>query len=334
MQKEVRTLEGPISLSEHLLGSAPSKFNVYTKFLPPTKHFYIFGDRHNKDQICSTSSVNIVDFFKLTFKTGQRLDVFLETQFASETVERSDPLPDQYLYDIYQAFKSCLTLDKTNCPYPNVRFHYADVRNLSDQIHDLHHYYQELSYKVRPHMLKILQENCNPKCEQEMIDALSDTMWNLENRDLFPLDVNKIMKESKIDKQLKDIKDFKIRTTIREFFLAKFSRYHLTWEQLDYRARIILEFQGVQRSGILIEMLKLFDNLSRYLMTVMDFYLMARVFRDFEGQPVNNVFIYAGERHAEIYRELLSILNFRTIAEEQSEDQCVNLTKFRQPFFT
>jgi len=165
-----------------------------------------------------------------------------------------------------------------------------------------------------------------------MLDKLSDAMANIHGRDLLPVNTDNIMHESKIFKQLQYIEDVNIRDEIEDFFRDRFEEYTVTWDELDFAAKIML--QGPNPTSVFLHMANLIDKLSRYIMTVMDAYLMARAFRsDLSLSSSSNIIIYAGDNHAVTYRQLLQTLGFETIAEIRDWDQCLDLSTF-QPFFS
>lgn len=98
-------------------------------------------------------AVNIADFLANLVSEVEELDktidIFLGVPYVSATLKRNEFLPTHYLHDIYQKFKPCLLYIKDDCPYPNLRVHYADVRNLSDQVNDLNIYSYQLYSEVR-----------------------------------------------------------------------------------------------------------------------------------------------------------------------------------------
>jgi hypothetical protein len=315
-----------VSLSEHRLGD---------------KHFYIFGDEHHKTNIPCPDAINIADFLAnldSEVSPNKKVNIFLEVPYITDTLKRNEFLPEHYLYDIYQKFKPCLSYIKDNCPYPNLTVHYADVRNLSDQVHDLNLYSYQLYSQVRGNMrkiydgkklVKIYKGSKEEQYLDTMLDKLSDAMANIYDRDLLPLDTDKIMQESKIFKQLQHIEDVDIRDEIEEFFRDRFEQYTVTYQELDFDAKIMLN--GPNPTSVFLHMADLIDKLSWYIMTVMDAYLMARAFRSDVSSP--NVIIYAGDNHAVTYRELLETLGFETVAETRNWDQCLDISDF-QPFFS
>ena len=123
----------------------PRNVTSFNRISGPVSYYYfddiyghklhIFGDRHDKANLCTDcydDCVLIQDLIKRfadeAVLTKQYIDVFLEIpyQLAEEWKRRDVPT---VLYDVYDAFKDCFRHDKRTCNYlPYARFHYADIR--------------------------------------------------------------------------------------------------------------------------------------------------------------------------------------------------------------
>jgi hypothetical protein len=78
---------------------------------------------------------------------------------------------------------------------------------------------------------------------------------------------------------------------------------------------------------------------AKYQSLVMDYYLIHRLFREFriiEGkysEKPKHIIIYAGDAHSTRYSEFLTYIGFQKIQEVVSENQYLDISKFKQPFF-
>ena len=116
----------------------------FNKISGPVSYYYfnsqghklhIFGDRHNKTNlctICEDGCMLIQDLIKYVadqaFEEEKYVDVFLEIPFQLEGEWDRKNHPT-VLYDIHDTFKECFRYNKSKCNYlPYVRFHYADIR--------------------------------------------------------------------------------------------------------------------------------------------------------------------------------------------------------------
>lgn len=302
-------IEGPISLSEHKLQN---------------RHFYIFGDEHIKKHKCN-NAIHIADFLENLESLDKPIDIFIEIEYDSPKFQRSEPLPGQYIYDIYHKFKNSLSYNKVYSKYRNIRFHYADIRNYSDQVNDLHIYSIKLYKDIRKRMQNIYKYDTSIEYQNETLKILCEIMNDINSRNLFPLVNDKIMIESKINKQLENIIDTNIHSKIKDFFIDKLNKYIFSWEEFSMYAIDI--FENYPITDKIIPLAELIDKLSLYIMTIMDFYLISRSFR-----YSNNVIIYAGESHAEVYRDLLKFLGFDQINITKNCSQCLDVSVF-EPFF-
>lgn len=131
---KVDAIEGPVSCEEFagIIGG-----RAY--------HIISFGDNHDKHpRPCPMHllSIKIAPYLDHIFRSqaDQEFEVFVEIDYLTEDFRPPFSLPASQgmppLIEIQNKFWACLDYEKT-CAYPNVRFHYADLRGLIIRIHDL-----------------------------------------------------------------------------------------------------------------------------------------------------------------------------------------------------
>lgn len=350
---KVDYIAGPVSLGEYY----SAKYD---------KHFYIFGDRHARLSNCPKDKkvMPLSDFFKLVTEQNVQkiIDIFLESEYIDKyTKDYKLTWEGAYFQEVFQAFESCLKLDKGLCLYKNVRVHYGDIR--------LYKGTDPLRKKGREAVTEIINKTTKLKAEmksseftQEII-KIEDSHDNLIKGKAMKIEsyfdyilklfdtiaeTNEIiMKDTKIQDQLNNIKDKNLVKEIETFFAKKFisdmqkirkfiSNNRLVIKMgLDYKKKEDYDLQLAITHPEVIDITILYlNNLSkkltniateiRHLMTsfmanYMDYYVMARSFRSFTPKLKNPnqysespkyIMIYVGDGHAENYRELLMYLGF------------------------
>lgn len=289
------------------------------------KHVYILGDYHDKKTVCQAKGEKfpITDFFHyLIENTPGIIDFFLELEYLSKTVEPFKKgtilnalFGDSYIDDVRKEFANCLTIDKKNCEYPNVRMHYADIR---------------YSSRYTPFLMLNWMDFVNERNEK-MIDYLFKK--RADELKIFPITFQKLIEGNPlITKELMAIHDEKVTDHILEWYRQQFDYYVVT--QDDFLE--LKEFKDPD------EYHSAFISLENKLLTmtsiIMDIYLLARMFRNFEDAPSpKKIVIFAGENHALDYRAFFQELGFKELNYAESEKegvdyQCLELDKFI-PFF-
>lgn len=151
------------------------------------------------------------------------------------------------------------------------------------------------------------------------------------------LNLNGILVETKIIKQLKNIKDLRVRGLLRESLLSIRDQFRsINWDELLYRLdRYILAHDP---DNSFFEQLTIAFS---FVAELMDLYLLARLFRSYSvtkyrySDESKNVIIYAGSHHCIRYRIFLSQLGFveRAYIQSKDDNQCLDIAMLPQPLF-
>jgi len=309
-------LIGPVSLSKH----SSFKYN---------KTIYTFGDQHVIEPKCKEDSKNnyidIVDFIQLTIEQfkDKKIDIFIENPLEKENLNYVKN--DNYIYKLYNSFSDCF--DK-NCKYTNARFHNADPR----QDIEMHDIFSAVS--------RILEGKTNLRGLRTDLHIIN--IW-LNNEKIFENVINR-----KTTKQISNVRDKDVLSVLT---------YHKNWVLNYFKTNIMATKFAIQTN--IKDFLKTIytnrnlsesfknqlESFSILLMQTsnleMDLYLLGRVFRTFGTEAESqNIIIYTGDAHSNIYRSVLAKLGFLDEGyikrEQPGKDgfQCLNISKFKLPFFT
>ena len=151
-----------------------------------------------------------------------------------------------------------------------------------------------------------------------------------------------LLGNNKILKQIGSIKDVSITQKLFQFMELKFIEYTPDFEGLTS----ILQLYENNLNFDIFDFISDFVKELRSVNTlVMDSYLLARLFKKFTqkdkeySEDSKYIIIYAGGTHSGHYEEFLKdYLNFKIIQESTSDKeginyQCLDISKFDQPFF-
>lgn len=299
----METLIGPISLSEHY----SEKYD---------KHIFIFGEKHDKETKCDEKKgINIVNFIEQTLQSNKDkiIDIFLEQSFIyDEKNERNS-----YLKDIILKYKDYVDRKKKN---KNFRIHWTDVRSILVSEFNIYFIFDSEFFSYEGGIFKI-----------EMVKHLANLLKFANFEKLFIA--------TKIEKQFDNIKDKNLRYTLEKYFDLK--KNFTTKEEINELIDILLNSKISLKYKEIIQVTieavnKLWSfklKIREYFLNLMDAYLIGRVFRNFKNYYSKYIIIYTGDYHARKYRKILKILNFELINETRNENQCLDITKFKLPFF-
>jgi hypothetical protein len=322
---KVEYIEGPISLYELY----DEKYN---------KHMYLFGDYHPPLEECDEkrNAVRIADFLKNLFLSNpnKHFDFFLEESYLPKKYGRRSrfPLSSSYIGKVARKFIECFEIDKSECKYKNVRFHYADIRS-SDEIEcfiTINNYSID-SRKTVEHFIKHPIKDFDTKMMLYFAPKLSPNY-------------------DRILKQIQKCEDPKVKEIAHEFLNKAESLIIFPYEFAIIRR--ILRGEKIKDSH------KIMDELSLKMLRLsnawMDTYLLSRMYRTFRQTPdkysesPKNIIVYAGEQHISDLVEVLTTKMGIKLIQKQNingnisdpfviqlakEAKCIDLTKFKRPLF-
>lgn len=320
-KKRMGFISGPINLTEHY----SKKYN---------KHIYIFGDIHVKQSHCPLLSstpentISLKDFLvEIATNTDKPLDIFLEVSYKSKKIKNitESKRYKGYIDDIYREFASCFQIDKRNCKYKNVRFHYSDIRS-----------YEPLR-QILLMSLALVDNKFDKKFLESMdlyisYDTIEKSLKNINLKDL-------LFNLLKINKQIQNIPFENVRNLILSYKKSIPSFYY-NKEIFDILRKEDLN-EMKEKESVLRQYGKLLSNSASQ---IMDLYVMARMFRKFKKPAISetpeNIIIYVGNTHAAYYRFFLKNLEFDLVnvtvtGDNKSADsfQCLDIRGFNYPFF-
>lgn len=320
LNTNLKYIKGPVTLSEH-------KNPKYDK------HIYLFGDIHVIDTYCpGDMNKNNSEYFNKFLKQllsywrekdpDMILDYFIEFGFRGAKTPKF-LIGESYLgyyQELYNYFLNCVKIRKNVCEFKNLRLHYSDTR----------HGFPETDIVNEFGQIILSKKNIQLKSNYFNWDSFTKLLSSPE----------KIFQINKIDKQIDGVKYPKVKKLlIREKNKVIITSKFLS-KKIDAIKKLMLK-------GLITDEVIIFDHTLLLLVKnkIMDIYLFARMFKEFKpkyknqlSKPAENILIYVGNTHATTYREWLKELGF-SIKEKVSDNilidyQCVNVSDFKQPFFS
>jgi hypothetical protein len=356
-------LDGPVSLYEYY----SSKYK---------KHIYLLGDYHSYNTRCfpegkNSQVIKLIDFFKDTIKENKDdlIDYYLEAPYSSEKInsyiDKNIPMGklkignllkinftiprglklkmDFYfkkasaLVGTFLEFDQCLKYDKKKCKYKNVRFHYCDVRILKVDLYEITLYALANNDNINMDIVNIKQDHTESKNLKKKYIILYEILKKYQN--LFPLNINNIFNNYKINKQSDNVKDDDIINVIYDDYLSDAVYIYIQNLQFTDVEFILNDFENDN----IVPLLNFYASWSIFQIILMDLYLLFRMFRSYNNGPDSSkIIIYAGDIHIQNYKVILEKLGFEKRFETtqilNSKDknkpfQCLDITDLHQPLF-
>lgn len=344
---------GPISISEHYNG----KYD---------KHIYIFGDEHINKKKCEKKleNVDIIDFFKkiISENPKETLDFFFEISYSKKNVyEINKPnitSVSPWLQQIQNKFYDCLKLDKSNCKYKNVRMHYLDIRKLYFErlLNLIILFYPIYKNNIDKNWIKIKNNiellknyyyfdiNKFSKITNETkIFEFKNIKQNYDLTDwkklekIFKLSNEKIIEILKIEKQFENIIDDDVKEKYKKIKIKIFDSLDYLRENFDFFRNLNKNTTFQDFYNFSKQYKKLLIKLNTFT-DLFDAYMIGRIFRQYKNNiEPKKIIVFMGEAHAKNLRFFLSEIGFtekiETSREFDKNFQCVDISKFYQPFF-
>jgi len=244
----------------------------------------LFGDRHVKESVCSNKNFQIYIWewvSKHVFSNeGKNYDIFVEEEYRTKEY-RNYGVKDCFIKDFGEYFDGCFKRSKnpSECPYPNAKFHYTNIRLLPDW--------------------------------SKWILGIEETMSRNSKKflryDNDGVQMRTIVKKIKALTLLECIKDFKIDKQFKETWLTPDEEKEITSYFMTRLRKPDLDVVNkIGKSGLpqdkkdehIHEILQV-----NFLILLMDWYTIGRMFRKFYNkkgklEPMSkNMIVYEGQTH-------------------------------------
>jgi len=248
------------------------------------KKIYLFGEFHYSGLKCKQQRARVSDFIVRNIELNPRfIDLFLEMPLIHKTlkdIKVYTTSPEAELDNIPYLLQKCLRLDKKICNYPNLRVHYADSRNIIS--YEIPLFINRLNVAVVNYFYSLVnKKEANKLSSQQAFYNLEKNYpgevkeyKNLKTPDDFKDYFYKSFFTTKIEKQLNNIEDSALRTTIKTWFLDAINKNKTNLIIWDNLVKNFSETDAEIAANILVP----FNNM---LIPYMDLYLSARMFRKF-----------------------------------------------------
>jgi hypothetical protein len=350
----VNYIQGPIGLAQDF----SRKYN---------KMIYTFGDLHLHLPDCvfpAKAKVKQIDEYLrdvVISNPDKIIDIFVEATFISELKKDRSNLTEGkgYLAQVMQTWDNCLQVDKTLCPYKNVRMHYVDVRNAAANAiysqekldSDIEVIYNTWDFR-NEHFPGKAMDLDDQDSFKLAIDQLAEDAVNYSSQHFKTLQMQ--AEALKIYTQLNHVKDPKLRQAIENYFLTNgYYKEKVTGEEIT---QVVKQLRAIDlKKPLDLGDRKAIERLFRKAIYaeswLVDAYAMGRLFRSYEnGEETRFAIFYLGDTHVLRYRQFFRLLDFERIAtwsfpytlnasgfEEPTKldevRQCVDMSYFQQPFF-
>lgn len=328
-------------------------------------NIYLFGDYHtnkyNCEHIDNTTSVPL--FILNQIKTSNDfVDLFIETPLIEKNTDKEILKSGTYIRNLKNKLYDCLFWNKNECIYPHLRAHNIDIRSSSH----IHQYFKLMEYLTTMYIsFKKLFDNKDNTKNDELINQLKfdfrkfRNYYNIINKNNVFQDKqsiikyfnNEVYKDTKIEKQLNNIKNENVKFRIKKFFYNILNNYDFEYILQDnineffdtYNKSYKKNKQDFKQLWALLNIggiMETFGTCSAYFM---DYYTIARLFRTYKEIPgkyskrASSIIIYAGEYHTELYKKFLLSLGFNINLDIENKEiyeyKCLNIDSIKQPIF-
>ena len=300
----------------------------YNEFRYKGRNIGIFGEAHefvgNDRVLNKTNSITFSGFLKslLTQNKQQQYDFFYETDFITKDKEmEDDPMADfnGVMSIIDYDFNMCLKIDKTKCPYKNLRAHYCDFRNLiyfeSTNVGNAFNNLHESPGNLPDEVVKYLEMLfINPIDEYSKIKA----------------EISKFLLHKKIQKQLHNMEhEINFQDFIDKIFDVNEKRIHKMIKK--YKNYTFVMSQPPTLKEIRFSKMWI-DPFMEIYSLIMDVYILARMLRSFKRHTSTNIIVYVGDDHAKTYTKFFQSIGADHFIKISGSDYHVHFDKEKSFF--
>ena len=304
----------------------------------------LLGDSHTYNHGCTKKSDDVISFIDAQVRTSTCfVDLYLEIPYIWEKEGRSVRVINTWMAHLHDKYWDCFTWTK-HCHIGNLRAHYVDLRNFPN----------DNFIKTKQIIIALYYKHPITHYSKEIKDVLNDNISKkiFKNQDTVINHIVSIVKKTKINKQIENIEDPKVKKAVKKyikFWYKEVGAYVdldiISWSNIEK----ILKGKAPRR---LVE--KMYFVIAMLPASLMDLYTIARMFRKFDDKPgkyslpARNIIVFAGSFHTHRYRnflihELGFKLTFQQLAKTQdwtpgkgqkkAGNLCVDVSKLDQPVF-
>lgn len=281
---------------------------------------------------------------------------------------------EQYIDRIYRKLQPCLhghRHGEMKCPYPNTRIHAVDVRSILDPSSKIVAL-NNISYDIWIITAEEDKKRIVAKASSvanSLLSLFGDLKEAQSSRETgipaFPsknglVDYKSFLQDRHLRKQLDSVSN-EILTTLMLHLDIRMTKTDLTKaniRELKGMCELIVSSGADEMTmdAFIPDIKEINEKILHFSSHFVDIYTMARIFRSFRkvagrySRDPQRVIIYVGDSHARSCREILQVLGFTLVAQTYananeypietpsirgtSAQSCVDISSFKQPFFS
>jgi hypothetical protein len=300
----------------------------FTKLQRADQTIYLIGDLHVRQppSHCTRQpALGVSDFLQLMAKMNPEVPIDMYVEITQDDYIANDRSPRrQELFQVNSDFDKCKT-GKTKlskrCDFPNVRYHWIDVRE-----------------KLLLPLLSSFEGS--PETFRAELRELRQ-MWpsfasTYNTKESFERHLNE---DRAVQKQLAKLKDAQLRQLLEEDTRKCFNlqRYHEHIFSPAFAAEIDAYLKGPVKAPAFLRRKPLFRRFETFLYDdyllkeacLLDVYVLGRMFKS----DAKNVVMYAGDLHIQHISRVLRKLGFREVFTKKSRNQCIDISRLPLPLF-
>lgn len=293
----------------------------------------LLEDMHSLEFNCRTKEKKILavnKFIENQISTSTDfVDLFLEVPYISRHKGEIQRIDLSYMADVHKDLTNCFEWSKKMCEYPNLRSHYVDLRTT------------DMDYEYFKFETDIVRNKFDVYSSKDMLNKYRNNKslaQTLKTKDSFQKYIHKIIRKSKIQKQINNIVDISVKEIVErtiDTWIYNPTDKNIVWEYMTWKY-ILTALKENNREKIE----NIYYSLASYSGILMDSYTIARMFRKYSKTPnvysgvAKNMIIFAGGQHTQRYIDVLEQIGMDTkILSERTRDNCVNIKKIKKYIF-
>ena len=293
----------------------------------------LIEDMHNREFNCPKEEKNILsvnNFIENQIATSTDfVDLFLEVPYISTSKGDIRRVSSSYIADVHEDLTNCFEWSKKMCEYPNLRSHYVDLRTM-----DMDYEY----FNFERYIVNIEFDLYSSKDTFNIFKNNKSLAQTLKTKDSFQKYIHKIIRKSKIQKQINNIVDAGIKEIVErtiDTWIYNPTDKNIVWEYMTWKY-ILTALKENNREKIE----NIYYSLASYSGILMDAYTIARMFRKYSKTPnvysgvAKNMIIFAGGQHTQRYIDVLKQIGMEnSFGTGRTFNNCVNIKKMKKHIF-